>query len=430
MRRVKELATSFVHGTEVAYAVITLFALTQGPVYRLWSESGQYQQFIALPTIGHAYFATFVAVQLPALCLVVRRLSAAFVTERRGQLLMALMLWLGLSVLWSAFARHSLPEFVSLFLTTSFGLYLAVSFVPAEFWRIVAVAMSIGLTLSLFAINRSWDGALSSDDGHWIGIYFNRNSFAPVAAMALLALIGIVCTQSKWRNSDGFVVLVTSLPLSVGAVFTLWRTESRTSPLALLIAVLGLAFWLGFRWITQHVFRSARKFAAGISVALMAVAAFFALRAVSEFLSLSRETSTFNSRGQLWALSWSGFLEKPLHGWGWMAAWRTLDFFQQGEWWAIWETEWSHNGYHDLLLGGGVLAALLFAGVVWFGMQEIGSHTVLSTAIPVFLLVVFVLVAATQESFFVGSHFLWALLVAGLFLPRHGPETRNNGLVK
>ena len=430
MKRVKELATSFVHGTEVAYAVITLFALTQGPVYRLWSESGQYQQFIALPTIGHAYFATFVAVQLPALCLVARRLSTEFAAERRGQLLMALMLWLGLSVFWSTFARHSLPEFVSLFLTTSFGVYLAVSFVPALFWRIVAVAMSIGLTFSLFAIDRSWDAAVSSEDGHWIGIYYNRNSLAPVAAVALLALVGILCTQHKLRNSDGFVVLVASSLLSFGAVFTLWRTESRTSPLALLVAVLGLALWLGLRWITQHVFRSTHKFVAGISVALMAVTAFFALRVIGELSSVSGETATFNSRSQLWTLSWSGFLEKPLQGWGWMAAWRTLNFFQQGEWWAVWDTEWSHNGYHDLLLGGGVLAAFLFAGVVWFGIREIGSHASLSEGIPNFVLVVFVLVAATQESFFIGSHFLWALLVAGLFLPRHGLETRNNGLVK
>jgi len=260
-----------------------------------------------------------------------------------------------------------------------------VSFRPAVFWRIVAVAMSIGLSVSLFAIDREWNGAVSGEDGYWIGIYFNRNSLAPVAAVALLALVGILCTQRKWRNSDGFVVLVASSLLSFGAAFTLWRTESRTSPLALLVAVLGLALWLGLRWITQHVFRSAHKFVAGVSVALMAVAAFFALRVVGGLSSVSGETATFNSRSQLWTLSWSGFLEKPLHGWGWMAAWRTLSFFEQGEWWAVWDTEWSHNGYHDLLLGGGVLAAVLFAGVVWSGLQDIGSHIALREGLPSFL---------------------------------------------
>jgi O-antigen ligase len=381
-----------------------------------------------LPSIGHAYFATFVAVQLPALCLVARRLSATFTAERRGQLLMALMLWLGLSVLWSTFARHSLPEFVSLFLTTTFGIYLTTSFAPAMFWRIVALAMSIGLTLSLLAIERGWDAAVNSEDGYWIGIYYNRNSFAPVVAVILISLIGILCTQQIWKNSDGLIVLAATVALSFGAVFTLWRTESRTSPLALLVAVLGLAPWLGLRWIFLRMFRGARKFAAGISVVLMAISVFFGLRIIGGLSSVSGETATFNSRGQLWTLSWSGFLDKPLHGWGWMAAWRTLKFFQQGEWWAVWDTEWSHNGYHDLLLGGGVLAAVLFAGVVWFGMQEIGSHIALKNGIPYFLLVVFVLIAATQESFFIGSHFLWALLIAGLFLPRHRQETRNKEL--
>jgi len=414
VRRVKELATSFVHGTEVAYAVVTLFALTQGPVYRLWSESGQYQQFIALPTIGHAYFATFVAVQLPALCLVARRLSATFVTERRGQLLMALLFWLGLSVLWSTFARHSLPEFVSLFLTTSFGVYLAVSFLPAVFWRIVAGAMSLGLGVSLIAVQRGWEGAVNSEDGHWIGIYFNRNSFAPVAAVALLAAIGMLCTQPKWRSSGGLVVLVASVIITVGAVATLWRAESRTSPLALAAAVGVLAVWQLLRLLFERFWTSLSRYSAALSTSISAVALFVALR-FGGLSTISAELFTFNSRSGVWAQNWTGFLEKPFQGWGWMAARKTPSFFRQGVWWAAFETDWSHNGYHDLLLGGGVLAALLFAVMVWFGMREIGSHPSLTEAIPSFLLAAFVLTASTQESFFVGTHFLWALLIAGLF---------------
>ena len=93
----------------------------------------------------------------------------------------------------------------------------------------------------------------------------------------------------------------------------------------------------------------------------------------------------------------------------------------------MWDSEWSHNGYHDLLLGGGVLAAVLFAGVVWCGMREIGSQASLREAVTRFLIVAFVLTAATQESFFIGTHFLWALLIAGLFLPR---AANNDELVK
>jgi O-antigen ligase len=400
---------------EVGYATAVLFALTQGPVYRLWNESGQYQQFIALPTIGHAYFATFVAVQLPALCLMARRLSATFVAERRVQLLTALLLWLGLSVLWSTFARHSLPEFVSLFLTTSFGVYLAVNFRPAVLWRIVAGAMSLGLGISLIAVQRGWEGAVNSEDGHWIGIYFNRNSLAPVAAVALLAVIGMLCTQPKWGSSSGLVVLVTSVIIAFGAVATMWQAESRTSPLALAVAVGALVVWQLLRLLFQRFRTSVSRYSAALATSISAVALFVALRLFGGLSTVSAELLTFNSRNGLWAQNWTGFLEKPFQGWGWMAARKTPSFFRQGVWWAAFETDWSHNGYHDLLLGGGVLAALLFMGVVWFGMREIGSHASLTDTIPSFLLGAFVLTAATQESFFIGTHFLWALLIVGLF---------------
>ena len=415
---------------EIIYAVSALFALTQGPVYRLWSESGEYQQFIALPTVGHAYFATFVVVLLPALVLLSRRLSSSFFSERRSQLLVALMIWLGLSVTWSTFARQSLPEFVSLILTTSFGIYLTTCFSTEEFWKIVATAMSVGMSVSLFAIQRGWDSAVSAEDGHWIGIYYNRNSLAPVAGVALLAVVGMLCTQRKGKDFGGPLVVAASIVITVGAVLTMWRAQSRTSPLALIVGLLALGTWTVMRWGAQHVFSRVRDFTAALSVAFMAVAAVVALRAVSGLATVSGETATFNSRGPLWSLSWSGFLEKPLQGWGWMAAWRTIKFFEQGEWWAVWDAEWSHNGYHDLLLGGGVLAAVLFAGVVWCGMQEIGSQASLREAVPSFLVVAFVLTAATQESFFVGTHFLWALLIAGLFLPRLRRTASNNELVK
>jgi hypothetical protein len=104
-----------------------------------------------------------------------------------------------------------------------------------------------------------------------------------------------------------------------------------------------------------------------------------------------------------------------------MAAWRTIKFFEQGEWWAVWQTEWSHNGYHDLLLGGGVPAVVAFGVMIWFASRQISAQHSLRSAVPQFVTIVFVLAAATQESFFIGSHFLWAVLIATLFAGRQDP---------
>ncbi len=405
-----------VRTAEFVYATLALFALTQGPVYRLWSDSGEYQQFIALPAIGQAYFATFVLVQLPGCLLWFRSVTERNIQEPRMWMLVGLLAWLGVSVVWSTFARHSVSEFIALAMTTGFGLYFATRFAMRELWRIVAAAMALGLAMSLLAIQRDWQLAVDAQDEYWIGIYYNRNSLAPVAAMALLAFIGVAFTTLRRRTID-VAVLAAGVALAGVAVLVLWRAESRTSPLALGVASGALVLWLLVRLITQRISVARRwhNLAAPIAVTLSAVVVLVALRSVGGLASVSGETATFNSRSGLWAQSWAGFLEKPWQGWGWMAARRTLDFDRVGVWWAAIDTEWSHNGYHDLLLGGGVLAGILFFGVVVFGARNLDQIANVRVATPRFLVIGFVLAAATQESFFIGSHFLWAVLIAALF---------------
>jgi O-antigen ligase len=175
--------------------------------------------------------------------------------------------------------------------------------------------------------------------------------------------------------------------------------------------------WWILRWVFGRLnpLSPLLKYSAAIAVSLSAIAVFITVRLVGGLGSVSGETATFNSRGVLWSVSWSGFLLKPFHGWGWMAAWHTPNFLRQGEWWVLWDTNWSHNGYHDLLLGGGILPLLLFVGVVFWSVQTLDRQPKMSIALPRLLVIGFVLTAATQESFFIGSHFLWALLIAALF---------------
>jgi O-antigen ligase len=367
----------------------------------------------------HVYFATFVVVQLPAVMLLSRRMPGSWLYDRRIQALSALLIWLALSVTWSTLARHSLPEYVSLLLTSSVGLYIAVSFSSRMIWRIVTAAMSLGLLASIWAINHGWELSTSAEEGYWIGIYFNRNSLAPVAAVAFLASVGMILTQTSWKTLTSHVLLAVAVSLTALSVIVLWQAESRTSPLALGVAVCSLCGWLLVRWSFSRALPQLQQAAAPLVILTAAIVVFVSLQWVGGSTTVSGETATFNSRGALWSLSWTGFLEKPFHGWGWMSAWHTPQFFKQGTWWAVFDTTWSHNGYHDLLLGGGVLSGLLFVALVWFGVQAIGSEKSLREAISSFLMIAFVLAAATQESFFIGTHFLWALLIVGLFVPRH-----------
>jgi hypothetical protein len=326
--------------------------------------------------------------------------------------------WLGLTVIWSTFARHSLPEIVALIMTTLFGLYLAESFVPNKFWWIVAGAMVLGVGLSWFSVTRLWEGAVNLQMDYWQGIYGNRNSLAPVASVALLAVFGIVLGTSRSRWWSQPRMWLAYLLLSVMALFSLmmlWRSRSQTSPIALGVSVSAVLIWLVIKAIVRHLPAPIPflKSPTQVTFVTLGSALYFSLRSIGNSSAVSSDIATFNSRRALWSVNWSGFLEKPLQGWGWMAARVSPEFFKQGTWWAALETQWSHSGYHDLLLGGGVLAAILFTALVLSSAKRFDDSEI-SVVIPYMALLVFVLTAATQESFFVGSHFLWALLIATL----------------
>jgi len=411
----------FWRATEFAYAILALFALTQGPVYRLWSQSALLVDSLPSPSIPHAYFATFVAVQLPAVVLLARRAPGSWFALRSNQALVALLAWLGLSVLWSSFARHSLPEFVALVLSTVFGVYLATSFSPRQFWVVVASAMALGVGVSWVAVMRLWDGAFNFQEGYWIGIYFNRNSLAPVAAVAMIAAVGLVVTA--WQpTKDGaqkqlIVAAVPAATLFAFSAIELWQSESQTSPLAIVTALLVCLLWLFLRRLSGRNSRLSSLLgpSAGVTLVITAVAMFVALRLGVLVGGVETATTAFNQRSGLWSISWEGFRQKPWLGWGWLAAWRDPLFLLSMDepTWMAWGFEWSHSGYFDLLLGGGVPAAVLFAAFVWLGSQHL-SQSRDTDGLGGLLLVAYVLAAATQESFFIGSHFLWALLVAGL----------------
>jgi O-antigen ligase len=412
-------SAQLLRATEFVYATLALFALTQGPVYRLWSDSASEIDRLPSPSVPHAYFATFVALQLPAMALWFRRLDHSWLRVRGNQALVALTVWMVASVGWSTFARQSLPEVISLVLTTSFGLYLAASFSSRQFWVVIASAMAIGVGMSWLAVMRLWEGAVNFQQDYWVGIYYNRNSLAPVTAVAIVAAFALVTgmLSRAWVASRISVVvtLVGGGALATYAGIQLWKSGSQTSPLALLVAIGTAAVFLLIRFVFSKVslLVKFRPYSASLVLLAGAVALFVALQFIGGFGGVSSEVATLNSRRSLWSLSWSGVLEKPWLGWGWMAAWWTDEFFVDRSWWATWGSGWSHNGYHDVLLGGGVVAAGLFFCYLWFTTRSLGEAPPQS-AVPRLLLATFVLTAATQESFFIGSHFVWALLIASL----------------
>lgn len=412
---------------EYFYVVILLSLLTQGPVLKIWEASGQINGEI----ISSTKFATYLLVQVPAVVLLFHRGIPQSLLRGPVGVLLAFCIWMFLSTFWSTFSSYSLVESFTLTVTCLAGLYLARSFTLIEQLTLFLVAMQPGLIASWYAVRNNWTGAVNFDENYWIGIYFNRNSLAPPAAVGLLAAgaltwILIVRRPKYW----GLVVLVLFdvILLNLGLLF---RSKSATSLGAIAVFIFVWVFWTAIRWA-----RSRRDFSAdqlrqyvypGFLLTLILLT-WFSFRFQEIFSRVFKSDLDFNGRTTLWRFSWSGFLDKPLFGWGWFSAWHTPNFFHDRDyWWALTSTTWSHSGVMDVLLGGGVVgAALLVLAILWSGARQLERVFTQTAGQWAFAAIWFVIAASTQESFIVGNHFLWLLLVASMA----GSKNENRETVK
>ena len=400
--------------TEYAYAATLLFFLTQGPVLSMWFASEQQNVRPALAP----QLATYFVVQIPALVLVSRQKFTLRDLQGPLGLLALLCIWLTATTLWATNGQHSAVESVSLMTTFVCGVYFAKRFTLIEKLTVIVVAMQPGLLLSRYAIANDWNMSQSSE-GFWVGIYFNRNSLAPVAMVSVISALALLYVVYLTKT-DGFRIfkLCILADIMIFGFVVVLRTHSNT-PIGGLIAFGAvILFWEALRHSSLKSYLGNTKqirSVYAVFIALVTIGSWFAIQFQSKVLQAFGETVTFNGRSEIWKYSWNGFLEKPLLGWGWLSAWRSWAFMKMDLWWTVEGVMWSHNAYLDVLLGGGVLAVGIFAAAVIWGVYRlvptdienpIGSWSI--------AFVFFYLAICTQESFIIGNHFLWMLFVAVL----------------
>ena len=406
--------STVVRWCEYAYVVVLLFALTQGPVLSMWFASSIDGQTDAVS----AQLLTFIAVQIPALVLLgYRRVPRSSLIGPVG-LLGLFCGWMWLSTAWATLGQHTIIEATTLCITFLTGVYIARSFSLLEQLILVVVAMQPSLLWSRYAIANNWSNSVDQN-GNWVGIYFNRNSLAPVAMVSCLAASALLWIVVMRRGKKWPITLIVILVdvILFGAVM-LFHSRSNTSVGGAVVFAAVWAFWTVVRSLMRRKRINSdvlHRLVYPIYIASATLLTWATVRLQSVVLSFFGETIDFNGRSALWRYSWIGFLEKPFLGWGWMSAWRTPNFFKHDRWWTITNTGWSHSGFMDVLLGGGVFAGLvLVVALIWGGYRHLEFATTETAAQWTPAIMFFVLATATQESFFVGNHFLWLLFVAAV----------------
>ena len=399
---------------EYGYVVVLLFVLTQGPVLSMWFASS----LVTPEGTASPQMLTFIAVQIPALILLgYRRILRSALFGPVG-LLGLFCGWMWLSTLWATFGQHTIVEATTLCVTFLTGVYLARSFSLLEQLILVVVAMQPGLVWSRYAIANGWSNSVDQNV-NWAGIYFNRNSLAPVAMVSCLAASALLWIVVLRRGKNWPIPLIAVLVDVVlfGAVM-LFHSRSNTSVGGAVVFAAVWAFWTVVRSLVRRkrlTSQSLQRFVYPLFIVSATALAWATVKLQSVLLGVFGETVNFNGRSAIWQYSWTGFLDRPIIGWGWMSAWRTPPFLRRDLWWSFVNTGWSHSGYMDMLLGGGIVAVIVFIIAMLWGVYRhlVQTETeIASQWTPAIMF--FVLATATQESFFIGNHFLWLLFVAAV----------------
>ncbi len=399
---------------EYTYVVVLITALTQGPVFKLWLASAQ----VSATPLYDTYRLSLIAVQIPALMLLGYRIRTSRFRLAPVVLLTCFVSWMWLSTLWATSGRDTIVEATVLLVTAATGLYLARSFSPIQQMFLVCIAMQPGVIFSYIAVKRNWEFAISIE-GHWAGIYFNRNSLAPVAAVGMIASLGllwvVVSRRTKqWWPALGFVLI--DVALLDGYVLS--RTRSSTSVGAVVAFGLVWTCWAVIRLMHRRgilTMDQIRRYVYSAFVVGASFGTWILFKFQSTILRWLDEEDFFNGRAAIWHYGWTGFLERPIIGWGWMSAWKSSVFLKRDLWWTVEGAQFSHSSFIDVLLGGGMIGALLLLLVLIYGGYWQIESSLLSTAGQwSYSIVFFVLLASTQESFVNGNHFLWLLLVASV----------------
>jgi len=406
-----------VHGwlvwLEIAYGALALLALTIGPIFTLWRNAQLNNS--ALP-IEAAHLSTFVVVQLPALFLLGRRANPLLLWKSAESFLVALVGWILITSLMSDFGAYAIGNAVKGALCVTTGLYLATSFTRHQQVIIVSLATHVGVLVSRFAIARNWPESIYERQ-EWSGIYVNPNLLGPVAAVACISLLFVVAPlyrkiPRQWR----FAVAVVVADIAVFDLIVLFHTKAFTSILSTIVVFTIGASAFG---VNQVISRDSRKQWWKNSVAVLSGGLVVSMVVLYKFSSLVNGTllpkSALQERIFAWDFSWTGFLERPLFGWGSGVAWSNQIFRRLDLYWTVENIGHSHSAYFDVLLSGGLLAGLLFCAYLVFALYRMMNlvHPQQTDVVRLGL-IFFCLSAALFEPFLVTNYFLWPILVMAL----------------
>ena len=332
----------------VVAAVASLVVLSTGPLYRLrtWWD---YEDPLATDATVVVLNA---AVGLVALSWLVSQGRFRQLDQRALAVAAALVGWLLLGSLWSLDRLETFRQALQIATALTIGAAIAAALGAVWFRWALWAALQVGLGWSVVAIYLDRSGTIDSN-GDWAGIFFNRNSLALYAALALLVAVFIAADARSIESAPRrWSVVAVLVAFGIVDVRLIAGSDALTPVVALGVALAAVGLCAAGRHLVRREVDAERLAAVVGGVALAVAAVGWATR--HSWLDNLGRRADLTGRLDLWnvALDWAW--RRPLHGYGYMAAWSdpTLP-------WPRWRRPGAgcegsaHNSFVDMFLGAG-----------------------------------------------------------------------------
>ncbi|MDE2753583.1 MAG: O-antigen ligase family protein [Gemmatimonadota bacterium] len=393
----------------VAIASTALLVLTNGPVL-LFSKSvldrtGRWEDLAVWPFLAAAAVA---GAALAAWDLSGARSRPAEASERIAAIAVA---WFALaalaSSLWSvdptATAWRS-----SIYVGMALLAWAVARLDARDTAAVIGVVAAAAVGASLLLIVLRPDLGLGPND-HWKGVYTNRNSLAPLAAIGVLAGLRFALARSR------FLRRTAAVGLALASAAALVGAGSRTAWVSLIAALVVSSLPLVHHRTAGRLGRSYAAKVTAAAAGASAVAAAASLVAVWNVPTLSQ-------RRTIWSLVWDRILQRPLGGHGFFTFWDIEELTQH----VLLRRGSAHNSLVEVGLGLGLLGAVPFAVIVVLAARNAGLALWRRPGADTWMwaaLVAFLLVESVTESFVLWFSYSWVLLMAAAL---RAPIARGN----
>lgn len=277
---------------------------------------------------------------------------------------------------WSNFER--MDGFIGLI---HFALYFFVAGTllrTADWRRLVGISLGVNTLVIGYSLLQFFGVLAINQGGMRVDATFGNAIYLGVYALFHL-FFSINAIQ--WARRAGKHTALTSLLVALvfGNLALIVLSETRGVMLGLLVGVMVASIYAA---CSRGVSRTMRRVGfIGCAVTLVVIGTYFAIRNVPQLrtnpvfgriLSTSIASDDAQARFIIWGISWKGFTERPLFGWGQEGfnfvfnKYYDPRLYNREAWF-----DRAHNAYLDWLIAGGIFGLLGYLALWWYAARII-----------------------------------------------------------